>query len=365
MNKEYHPRLLVMLLILTLVLTAGCSTPGVDLYKDLHITGIASNPYDDIDWTNISYYDANLHSHTSLSDGTLDPHDVVDAYREQDYEILALTDHDKSHDGEFPETLYEWTRFSEIGQSLGYQSWEDRDPSRLGLVSVEGAEVSRAHHMNTFFCGFAGGHDDERQSLEAVTELDGLAVMNHPGRYHESVSFYLDLYGRYAHLIALEIFNRDDRYPNDRNLWDAVLYHMMPDRPVWGLGNDDMHIVDHIGFNRNVFLLQSLDHQDVRDGLEMGHWYLFRPESRTGRPDVTITSITSDETTITIAVDQPEKATVSWVSYDPIRKESAYIAEGFEFTVNEDVVHAIPYVRAEITTDSGMIYTQPFGLILE
>jgi hypothetical protein len=59
-----------MLLILTLVLIAGCSTPGVDLYKDLHITGIASNPYDDIDWTNISYYDANLHSHTSLSDGT-------------------------------------------------------------------------------------------------------------------------------------------------------------------------------------------------------------------------------------------------------------------------------------------------------
>jgi hypothetical protein len=97
----------------------------------------------------------------------------------------------------------------------------------------------------------------------------------------------------------------------------------------------------------------------------MGHWYLFRPESRTGRPDVIITSITSDETTITIAVDQPEKATVSWVSYDPIRKESAYIAEGFKFTVNDDVVYAFPYVRAEITTDSGMIYTQPFGLILE
>ena len=43
-------------------------------------------------------YKANLHSHSNLSDGSLTPEELVRAYREQGYSILAITDHEASYD---------------------------------------------------------------------------------------------------------------------------------------------------------------------------------------------------------------------------------------------------------------------------
>lgn len=43
-------------------------------------------------------YRANLHSHTNLSDGTLTPEQMVQAYKEKGYSILAITDHEAPYD---------------------------------------------------------------------------------------------------------------------------------------------------------------------------------------------------------------------------------------------------------------------------
>lgn len=43
-------------------------------------------------------YKANLHCHSNLSDGRLTPEELVRAYREQGYSILAITDHEASYD---------------------------------------------------------------------------------------------------------------------------------------------------------------------------------------------------------------------------------------------------------------------------
>jgi len=40
-----------------------------------------------------TWYRGNIHSHSSKSDGLLSPADVVNAYRERDYDFLAITDH--------------------------------------------------------------------------------------------------------------------------------------------------------------------------------------------------------------------------------------------------------------------------------
>ncbi|MBO5837873.1 MAG: PHP domain-containing protein, partial [Oscillospiraceae bacterium] len=39
------------------------------------------------------FYKANLHTHTTCSDGVLTPEQVRDAYKEKGYSILAITDH--------------------------------------------------------------------------------------------------------------------------------------------------------------------------------------------------------------------------------------------------------------------------------
>ena len=43
-------------------------------------------------------YKANLHSHSNLSDGRLTPEELIRAYREAGYSILAITDHEASYD---------------------------------------------------------------------------------------------------------------------------------------------------------------------------------------------------------------------------------------------------------------------------
>ncbi|MCF0135587.1 MAG: hypothetical protein HUJ69_04110 [Lachnospiraceae bacterium] len=41
------------------------------------------------------FYKGNLHTHTTDSDGRMSPEDCIEAYRQQGYEFLALTDHRK------------------------------------------------------------------------------------------------------------------------------------------------------------------------------------------------------------------------------------------------------------------------------
>ena len=41
---------------------------------------------------------ANLHAHTTLSDGCMTPEASVEAYRNRGYQILALTDHEAPYD---------------------------------------------------------------------------------------------------------------------------------------------------------------------------------------------------------------------------------------------------------------------------
>ena len=40
------------------------------------------------------YFKANLHTHTTISDGKLTPEEVKAAYMERGYQIVAFTDHE-------------------------------------------------------------------------------------------------------------------------------------------------------------------------------------------------------------------------------------------------------------------------------
>ena len=43
-------------------------------------------------------FKANLHSHSNLSDGSLSPEAMAQAYKEQGYSVLAITDHEAPYD---------------------------------------------------------------------------------------------------------------------------------------------------------------------------------------------------------------------------------------------------------------------------
>lgn len=345
-----------VLFFLIVIVITGCEYQLIRLPENSYDYTI-TNPYEDIDWNTIDYYDANFHTHTRLSDGDMDPHDVVDAYHAIGYRILALTDHNTSHYPAYASTLYPWTSFSTID---GDESWQDRDPSVLGMVSVEGSEISQHHHIGSWFNDFVGTSQTEEETLSEISNRNGLAIFHHPGRYENSDSWYVDMFARYPVLIGLEIFNQKDRYNDDRDRWDRILHQSMPERPVWGFGNDDMHSPSTIGWNRNILVLSQFSETAVRDALVDGEFFVFKPFIRTTLPDIRIVGIEILDDGIQLEVEGQYNS-IKWITYYSETNDSEVISLGDTFSTTSLPLDAA-FVRAIVFSDDGMLFTQPFGL---
>jgi len=373
MMKQKRNRIFITLgCICTLVffvLLAGCS-----LFIPLETyDGSAhefTNPYGSVDWNDAVHYDANFHTHTHLSDGDFDPHAVIDRYAEAGYSILALTDHDDHHFMVKSEALFPWTALNDYYQELLQSStlwearsdepWQNRDPGALGMVAIAGSEISNTDHIGSLFNNYAGGTESEAVAFTEISTRDGLAVFHHPGRYDRTVDWYVDYLGNYDAIVGIEVFNQNDRYGGDRRLWDKVLHQMMPTRPVWGFANDDMHGIAHLGANRNVFPLPSLDETQVRSAMVDGAFYLFRPKYIGDLPSSRIQDISVTEGNIVVTIDG-EYEKIEWITYEPIRGRSIAVAYGEECSLTKVPVGST-FVRAVITLPDGMMYTQPFGI---
>lgn len=120
------------------------------------------NPYADVDWTGGRQYKANLHTHSTESDGRLSPAQVIDEYRARGYKALALTDHNRN--------TWPWTAF-------------DRDPAAVQMLPISGNELSRHHHALSLFSNYVTPGNDLEVSLNGVAEAGGLAVLCHPAMH--------------------------------------------------------------------------------------------------------------------------------------------------------------------------------------
>ena len=191
-----------------------------------------------------------------------------------------------------------------------------------------------------------------------------------PGSVPDSaVAFYKDLFTRYPNLVGMEVLNGTrplNEYPLDRELWDRLLTEMMPDRPVWGVANDDTHQMVHLGRDWTVMLTPTADAESVRKTL-VGGAFTFSTTRLTSTglaspywtPQVTGIEHDAAAGRITVRAEQggqplPDEAYV-WISC------GQEVARGpvLDYRATAGVK---TYVRAEITGDGGVTYTQPFGL---
>ena len=82
-------------------------------------------------------YRANLHCHSSLSDGNLPPRELVEAYRKNGYSILAITDH------EYPKSHTELSR-EDFLLLTGYEAYIRTSPN------AEQTPYAPEVHLNLF-----------------------------------------------------------------------------------------------------------------------------------------------------------------------------------------------------------------------
>ncbi|NQU43618.1 hypothetical protein HQ520_10050 [bacterium] len=132
--------------LLALWVTSAAAAPS---REDLEL---CLNPYRDVKWDQTEHYKANLHTHTTESDGKLEPAKVIDLYSALGYRALAITDHNRS--------TWPWETY-------------DRSPDDYDYTVVETA------------C--------ERATDFAVSAHAGFEVMNSTARHVGDEAMYLGL----------------------------------------------------------------------------------------------------------------------------------------------------------------------------
>lgn len=319
-----------------------------------------NNPYHNVNWNTFQQYKANLHTHTTYSDGIKPPHDRIDEYYANGYRILSLTDHDTYNP--LGPLLYPWTNLSSINVN-----WENRIPEVLGMVAVPGVEISAGRHLVSHFNDFIGeGSADEEYVLSQIEARNGLAQFVHPGMYNYNnpnilVSWYADKYKKFDCLVGMEVYNGRDIFPRDRQFWDNVLMETLPNKAVWAFGNDDNHVsspsIDFL-LSWNLFVLDNLSLEQVKYAYTNGVFFACNKNSPLAPTPPTIGSI--ELANNILSVNASGYDSIIWIA------DAEEIARGNSIDLST-LKYIKKYVRAKLVkTDrlyQGRTLIQPFQFI--
>jgi hypothetical protein len=279
--------------MIALLAACGCSSARAEQVE-------LNNPYEHVDWRTFSRYRADLHLHTLQSDGCHSLSEVVNAFHDAGFAILSITDHDIVEPNGCP--LRDAATPAQIGFGLyatertpypdprpptfpadttwPWSAYGAPSPSDLGMLGIEGAELTCTYHVNSFFSDYgvrppckSGVPPDEE--LVEVARRGGLAVLNHPDT-RQPPEWFARLYREHSadSFVGIEIA-ADDAATGDSyiTLWDQLLGELMPSRPIWGFGTSDTHILAKTRFAFIVFLLSALTTDGVKDAMRRGQFY--------------------------------------------------------------------------------------------
>ncbi len=387
---------------------------------------VVLNPYQSIDWATVGRYKAALHVHTLQSDGRYMPDEVIHAYRDAGFKILAITDHDWHHpnlhvlNGNLSGTRWSPYPLAPIpanypaNTTWPWTSFGGSDPSTLGMVGIQAGELTFRHHINSYFSDYGvwyertgrdapyGGIVDatgrevwEDDQLISIRDKGGLAILNHPGLpdsftwwERKPLDWYVERFQIHdpSYLVGMEVTNAAPKHElYDEGLWDQLLSRFMPHRPIWGFGNDDNHVLK-TKISYNLFLMDELTSASVRKALLDGQ-FLFTKS--TAHADYTssnvnvdvfpiVKSITLDPAAGTITIDAAGHDEIRWISSpmstspsedyrtsDTPWDQGRVVHTGATLDLRR-TPHIRHYVRAEILRRDGeslhRVFTNPFGI---
>ena len=346
---------------------------------------VLKNPYSDINWDRVVPYKANLHCHTIKSDGRAEPDQLIYAYAEAGYSILAIADHDNYYTrrqgerdpGTTHETTWPWTRWI---KEQPEQIWESQGMERAafypalgarGMLAIRANELTSDPHIVSLFndCGFArrstrpnAEHDHER--IGCVELKGGIAYWAHPSayvpphrwqnRFGSSLDAAIDYYGkflaRYACLLGVE-FNQTDieqRMPEAAIVFDRLLQRHYREHDVFLFGSDDNHqttVSDNAVIT--IILAEELTAEAVRHALKSGHTFV----GQRSKNMPTVKRIFVDEANNTITLDVSGHDRVVWIKDGQPHEEGM----GFDYSGIKDSI-----IRFQIIAGDVIFYSQAF-----
>jgi hypothetical protein len=353
-------------------------------------TGMSiESPYDGVDWDTYGQYKSALHTHSTRSDGGNTLEQMIEELYRQDYDIVAMTDHDIVN--------YSWTtglgrldadRFAAMVAGTApkkkLEGGYETSPRGRGILRLSNTnEQSRGEHMNSFFADWNNTSGATlANNINAVGNAGGISFINHIGRYSHrnaadpadriaasnnqvQITKYASLFLDNPSCIGLEIMNRRDRETySDRILWDNILKVTSPQgRNVWGFSTDDSHssAPSENGNSYVMLLMSALNETEAKTAMTQGRHYAVAKVSKIelgesfygdGKFPPTIKSITVNAGSITITTENI--TAIEWVSDGAVIGRTTASASTFDETKIGS------YLRANLTGPGGIAFTQPF-----
>lgn len=343
------------------------------------------SPYRKIDWNNITQAKAQLHTHTTCTDGFLNPHSLVDLYYEGDYSILAVTDHWN--------VIYPWEEFKSFqpsektlerfdeGRFNGLTreelfDFENRNPESLNMVAIKGCEPSftgkSQHHMISLFSDITGQGLNFDEALAAIGEERGLLSFAHPGRWVErknnELKDYINYFDKYPHIYGIDIFNPSSfndtiRWPHCKKLINNILMHYGSPadsgwRPIWLTATDDLHRANGVDQGLQIQLIKKFNQEEIYNSLKEGAFFWVAKAPNAEVPQ--IQKISFNKSSITIKGEGFDK--VSWY----FNNEIVHTGETFDLIKNGSEELFYVYFMAQTSDFSiekkqgAVIGSQPF-----
>lgn len=371
-----------------------------------------SNPYAEVEELlsdPTAHYKTNLHTHSTISDATVDYADMIKGYYENGFDILAFADHGvigrywNEKPKQLPLYLYQYIAGRKVTkltdeeyEAITGGTAESGRTAGRGLQCVPTAiELNMVtmtkSHVNGYFCDFGQGdigfENGYEYAVKHVDKAGGISVINHPGdwlgsathpekaRDIKNVRYFGEIFNKYKSCLGMEILNRVDSVgSSDRILWDSLLQYVIPrgERTIWGFGNSDAHKLTDIDTSYMDFILPEYSIENVKNAMEKGNFFAVGRRARKEMPDdfvgegplPRVTGITVDDKNDTITVTAENADKLQWISNGNI------IAETTEKTDDGKTVSVIKlrehseditcYVRFQLIGPGGICFSQPF-----
>ncbi len=234
-----------------------------------------------------NFYKANLHAHTTLSDGCQTPEQVKELYRSMGYSIVAYTDHDLLLDrSELSDREFLALNGIELeinGRNFGH-GWINMETCHINFIALSPDNLTvPCYHRSKYLYGNAPKsrhllrYDESRPDFdrfytpECINRmfLEGrdrgfFTVYNHPCDSLEPYSTYI----QYNYMHAMEMYN--GRFEYNPTVYDDMI---RAGKIIYCVGGDDNHSDAGSGFSWTMIKADKLDYRTVTKALMDGHFY--------------------------------------------------------------------------------------------
>ncbi len=251
----------------------------------------------------VNWYRANMHCHTTVSDGYYSPEEIKRAYMDMGYSIVAYTDHeilrDQSHLTDDSFLAITSTEYSindskacfEIPDGKYMDAWKSKKVIHLGVYSKDPHNTfqpaanldSLGWKKDTYKDIFTGDGYKREYTLESLNETikrlnEGgfLVSLNHPNWSLNDMDDYLNLEG----LWSLEILNYATERISGAEYCPYIYDHMVrsgKNQNLFCNMGDDNHnrggSFDHSFGGSTIIGAKELKYDQVMNALEKGEFY--------------------------------------------------------------------------------------------